>query len=77
MWRQAEKYEVPRMCFINKIDKEGAIFEEALSSIWNRLTPHAVAIQYPMGLRGDFYGLIDLMTMKAYTFDGEMGEKVI
>ncbi|MBP6929791.1 MAG: elongation factor G [Candidatus Moranbacteria bacterium] len=77
VWRQAEKYEVPRMCFINKIDKEGAIFEEALSSIWNRLTPHAVAIQYPMGLRGDFYGLIDLMTMKAYTFDGEMGEKVI
>ncbi len=65
------------MCFINKIDKEGAIFEEALSSIWNRLTPHAVAIQYPMGLRGDFYGLIDLMTMKAYTFDGDMGEKVI
>ncbi|MDP2837683.1 MAG: elongation factor G, partial [Candidatus Moranbacteria bacterium] len=77
VWRQAEKYEVPRMCFINKIDKEGAIFEEALSSIWNRLTPHAVAIQYPMGLRGDFYGLIDLMTMKAFTFDGEMGEKVI
>ncbi len=77
VWRQAEKYEVPRMCFINKIDKEGAVFEEALASIWNRLTPHAVAIQYPMGLRGDFYGLIDLMTMKAYTFDGEMGEKVI
>ena len=77
VWRQAEKYEVPRMCFINKIDKEGAVFEEALSSIWNRLTPHAVAIQYPMGLRGDFYGLIDLMTLKAYTFDGDMGEKVI
>ena len=77
VWRQAEKYAVPRMCFINKIDKEGAVFEEALESIWNRLTPHAVAIQYPMGLRGDFYGLIDLMTMKAYTFEGEMGEKVI
>ncbi len=77
VWRQAEKYEVPRMCFINKIDKEGAVFEEALASISNRLTTHAVAIQYPMGLRGDFYGLIDLMTMKAYTFEGEMGEKVI
>lgn len=77
VWRQAEKYDVPRMCFINKIDKEGAIFEEALASIWNRLTPNAVAIQYPMGLRGDFYGLINLMNMKAYTFDGEMGEKVI
>ncbi len=77
VWRQAEKYKVPRMCFINKIDKEGAVFEDAISSIWNRLTPHAVAIQYPMGLRGDFYGLIDLMTLKAYTFEGEMGEKVI
>lgn len=77
VWRQAEKYSVPRMCFINKIDKEGAVFEDAIASIWNRLTPHAVAIQYPMGLRGDFYGLIDLMTMKAYTFEGDMGEKVI
>jgi elongation factor G len=77
VWRQAEKYKVPRMCFINKIDKEGAVFEDALSSIWNRLTPNAVAIQYPLGLRGDFYGLIDLMTMKAYTFDGEMGEIII
>ncbi len=77
VWRQAEKYDVPRMCFINKIDKEGAVFEDAISSIWNRLTPNAVAIQYPMGLRGDFYGLIDLMNMKAYTFEGEMGEKVI
>lgn len=77
VWRQAEKYSVPRMCFINKIDKEGAVFEDAIASIWNRLTPHAVAIQYPLGLRGDFYGLIDLMTMKAYTFSGDMGENVI
>ncbi|MFZ1626372.1 MAG: elongation factor G [Candidatus Moraniibacteriota bacterium] len=77
VWRQAEKYKVPRMCFINKIDKEGAVFEDAISSIWNRLTPNAVAIQYPLGLRGDFYGLIDLMKMKAYTFDGDMGEIVI
>ncbi|MDQ5976372.1 MAG: elongation factor [Patescibacteria group bacterium] len=77
VWRQAEKYDVPRMCFINKIDKEGAVFEDALSSIWNRLTPKAVAIQYPLGLRGDFFGLINLMNMKAYTFDGPMGEKVI
>src|SRR6185369_2450728 len=77
VWRQSEKYKVPRMCFINKIDKEGAVFEDAVSSIWNRLTPHAVAVQYPMGLRGDFYGLIDLMTLKSYTFEGEMGEKVV
>ncbi len=77
VWRQAEKYSVPRMCFINKIDKEGAVFEDAIASIWNRLTPNAVAIQYPLGVRGDFYGLINLMNMKAYTFSGDMGENVI
>jgi elongation factor G len=77
VWRQAEKYKVPRMCFINKIDKEGADFFVALESIWNRLTPHAVAMQIPMGERGDFYGVVDLLKMKGYTFDGPMGEIVI
>ena len=76
VWRQADKYAVPRMCFINKIDKEGANFETSLASIWNRLTPHAVAIQYPLGERGDFYGVIDLIAMTAYTFEGEKGEIV-
>lgn len=77
VWRQAEKYHVPRICFINKIDKEGANFETALASIWNRLTPNAVALQLPIGERGEFSGVIDLMKMKAYTFDGPMGEIVI
>ncbi len=77
VWRQADKYNVPRICFINKIDKEGADFETALNSIWNRLTPNAVAAQLPMGERGDFYGVIDLLKMKSYTFEGEMGEKVV
>lgn len=77
VWRQADKYSVPRVCFINKIDKEGADFEAALSSIWNRLTPNAVAIQYPIGVRSDFSGIVDLMEMKAYTFEGDMGEKVV
>lgn len=77
VWRQADKYNVPRICFINKIDKEGADFFNALSTIWNRLTPNAVALQIPIGERGDFEGVVDLMTMKAFTFDGQMGEKVI
>lgn len=77
VWRQADKYNVPRICFINKIDKEGADFINALESIWNRLTPNAVAFQLPMGERSDFYGVIDLMKMKSYTFDGAMGEQVI
>lgn len=77
VWRQADRYNVPRIAFINKIDKEGANFEMALKSIWNRLTPNAVAVQLPIGERGDFSGVIDLMTMKAYSFEGEMGEKVV
>lgn len=77
VWRQADKYKVPRMCFVNKIDKEGADFDKALESIWNRLTPNAVALQIPIGERSNFSGMVDLMKMKAYTFEGEMGEKVV
>ena len=46
VWRQADKYNVPRICFINKIDKEGASFDYSLSTIWERLTPNAIAVQY-------------------------------
>lgn len=77
VWRQADKYHVPRLCFVNKIDKEGADFNFVLSSIWNRLTPNAVAIQMPIGERNEFKGVVDLLKMKAYTFEGEMGEKVM
>ena len=77
VWRQADKYNVPRLCFINKIDKEGADFFFSLSSIWNRLNPNAVAVQIPIGMRGDFKGVVDLMKMKALYFEGDMGEKVV
>jgi elongation factor G len=76
VWRQADKYNVPRICFINKIDKEGADFYYALQTIWDRLTPNAVAVQIPIGERGDFAGVVDLVKMKAYTFSGPMGEVV-
>ncbi|MEA3323268.1 MAG: GTP-binding protein, partial [Patescibacteria group bacterium] len=77
VWRQADKYKVPRICFINKIDKDGADFDRALESIHTRLTPHAVAAQLPIGERGDFEGMVDLVTMKKLTFEGNMGENVI
>ncbi len=77
VWRQADKYNVPRLCFINKIDKEGADFYFSFDTIGERLTPNAVAIQIPIGERGDFAGVVNLMNMKGYTFAGEMGEKVI
>ena len=77
VWRQADKYNVPRLCFVNKIDKEGADFNYVMSSIWNRLTPNALALQMPIGERGDFSGVVDLIKMKAYKFDGAMGEIVV
>lgn len=77
VWRQADKYKVPRFCFINKIDKEGANFDIALKSIHNRLTPKALAIQMPVGERDQFSGIIDLIKMKYYTFMGDMGQDVV
>jgi elongation factor G len=76
VWRQADKYKVPRVCFINKIDKEGADFERALNSIWDRLTPNAVAIQYPIGQSGEHEGVVDLIKMVEVHFEGVHGEKV-
>ena len=76
VWRQADKYNVPRLCFINKIDKEGADFVFSLNSIMNRLNPNALAVQIPIGERSDFKGVIDLMKMKAVYFEGEKGENV-
>jgi len=77
VWRQADKYDVPRICFINKIDKEGADFYYSFNTIGERLTPNAVAVQIPIGERGDFAGVVNLMNMKAYTFEGQMGEIVV
>ncbi len=77
VWRQADKYKVPRICFINKIDKDGADFDRAYESIVNRLTPHAIPMQVPIGERSEFEGVVDLITMKKVTFDGKMGENVV
>ncbi len=77
VWRQADKYHVPRICFINKLDRTGASFERSYQSILERLNKNAVRAQLPIGNEGDFEGVIDLMTMKAYKFEGEMGKEVI
>ncbi|MFW5884647.1 MAG: elongation factor G [Patescibacteria group bacterium] len=76
VWRQADKYNVPRICFINKIDKEGADFERSLDSIHKRLSPNAVAVQYPIGQDADHKGVVDLIKMKAVYFEGQYGEKM-
>lgn len=77
VWRQADKFGVPRICFVNKIDRTGAAFEKALNSIWTKLTPNAVAMQLPIGEEDAFSGLIDLFSMKAYSFEGDFGHDVV
>ncbi len=76
-WRYADEANVPRVCFINKLDRMGASFEKSYASILDRLTKHAVRMQIPIGAEGDFEGVVDLLTMKAYRFEGAMGDEVI
>jgi len=76
VWRQADKYNVPRIGFVNKMDKMGADFYMSLKSVHDRLTPNAVAIQLPIGAESEFTGVIDLVTKKAYHFEGKSGEEI-
>jgi len=71
VWRQADKYGVPRMCFINKMDRTGADFFGALASIEDRLTKNTAVIQLPIGAEVDFKGVVDLVKMKAVVWSGE------
>jgi elongation factor G len=71
VWRQADKYGVPRICFINKIDKMGADFEHAIDTIRKRLSARPVAIQIPIGQEDKFKGVIDLIDMKAIVWKDE------
>jgi len=77
VWHQADKFKVPRLCFINKLDRLGANFERSYQSILERLTPNAVLLQIPIGLESEHKGVIDLLTQKAYYFEGEHGEIVV
>ena len=73
VWRQADKYGVPRMCFINKMDRVGADFFRALDSIVERLGANPVALQLPIGAEGDFVGVVDLVEMRAYIWKDDEG----
>ena len=76
-WRYAEEALVPRICFINKLDRTGASFERSYKSILNRLSKKAVRMQIPIGEEDHHEGVIDLLKMKALYFEGEMGNKVV
>ena len=76
VWRQADNFNVPRICFVNKMDKMGAGFEANLESIRKRLTKDAFPVQLPIGQEDSFSGVIDLFKMKALKFEGTEGETV-
>ncbi|MBU6447430.1 elongation factor G [Patescibacteria group bacterium] len=74
VWRQADKYHVPRICFINKINQTGGDFYKSLDSIHKRLSPNAFPIQLPIGFEKDINGIVDLVKMKSYTY-GDFHDK--
>jgi elongation factor G len=74
VWRQATEYKVPRIVFVNKMDKIGADFAYAVKTMHNRLGVKAYPIQWPIGAENDFTGIIDLVEMKAYAYDGNPEE---
>ncbi len=77
VWRQADKYDVPRICFVNKMDKIGADFDFSVRTMEERLGANVIPIQLPVGSEGDFKGIVDLVEMKAKVWRAEakLGEK--
>ena len=76
-WRYADEAMVPRICFVNKLDRTGASFEHSYKTILERLSKSAVRMQIPIGLEDKHEGVVDLLKMKAYYFEGDMGNKVV
>src|SRR4051794_940124 len=74
VWRQANKYNVPRMCFVNKMDRVGADFYRCLDMIKDRLDANVAVVQLPIGAESEFKGVIDLLSIKALVWDDGMGE---
>ncbi len=75
VWRQADRYDVPRICFVNKMDRTGADFTRTVDMMVDRLQALPLVLQLPWGTEADFKGVIDLVEMKAHVWEGEMGEE--
>jgi len=75
VWRQANKYSVPRICFVNKMDRIGADFDRAVAMIRDRLDAHPAVVQLPVGVEGGYQGVIDLLSMQALLWADDMGER--
>jgi elongation factor G len=76
VWRQADRYGVPRICFVNKLDRVGATLTRTVEMLRDRLGAHPIVMQLPIGFEGEFEGVIDLLRMETIHFDGEHGEVV-
>ncbi len=76
VWRQADRYSVPRFCFVNKLDRTGADFWRSVEMIHDRLGANAVPLQVPMGIEDTFRGVIDLINMKAITYGNDLGDQI-
>jgi len=76
-WRYADEYHVPRICFINKLDRTGADFYADLKSIHDRLTKNAIPLQLPIGTESNFKGLVDLLTRKSYVYMDDLGKDIV
>jgi elongation factor G len=76
VWRQADRYSVPRFCFVNKLDRTGADFWRVVDMIKDRLGANAVPLQIPIGIENTFRGVIDLINMKAITYGNDLGDQI-
>lgn len=74
VWRQADRYGVPRICFVNKMDRVGASYERTVQSIIDRLGANPIALQLPIGIEAGFKGVVDLLTMKAVVWEDDLGK---
>jgi elongation factor G len=77
VWRQADKYKVPRIAYINKMDRIGANFAQGIQTMIDRLAAHPVPLQLPIGAEGDFLGIVDLIDMKAIVYNDDLGKEVL
>ncbi len=77
VWRQADRYKVPRIIFVNKMDRTGASFFKVYGQVRDRLRANAVPIQVPIGSEGDFVGLVDLVRMRAYIYNNDLGTDIV
>jgi elongation factor G len=76
VWRQADKYKVPRMAFVNKMDRSGADFFNVVEMMRDRLAANAIPVQVPIGAEDDFVGIVDLFVMKAYIYNDDLGNDI-